>query len=137
MTVLYDEGCRFCTRLAAWLERQGGMAVEPIGSPTGDRALRDLTPAKRYASLHVLDAHGRRHSAAQALPPLLRALPALAWTAPVVELLPGPARWGYELVARHRGTLSRIVGAPAGGSPSRAEPRPRPRARRASRERTG
>ena len=61
-TVLYDEGCAFCARLTARLARLDGVEVA-IGSAAGVRAaLRDLSPAQRYAALHIVDAEGRRRS---------------------------------------------------------------------------
>jgi predicted DCC family thiol-disulfide oxidoreductase YuxK len=109
LIVLFDEGCGFCTRLAGWLEQRPMIAVEPIGSPTGARLLRDLPPERRYDTVHVVDGRGRRFSGAEALPPLLCTLPGLAWAAPIAEAFPRPLEWGYELVARHRGALSRLL----------------------------
>lgn len=114
LIVLFDEGCGFCTRLARWLERRPTIAVEPIGSSVGARLLRDVPPQRRYDTVHVVERRGRRFSGAEALPHLLRMLPGLAWTAPIAEALPGPTAWGYELVARHRGALSRLLRLDAG-----------------------
>jgi hypothetical protein len=35
LTLLYDEGCAFCTALALHLARRPGIAAQPIGSATG------------------------------------------------------------------------------------------------------
>jgi predicted DCC family thiol-disulfide oxidoreductase YuxK len=109
LTVLYDEDCGFCTWLAATLARQPGLDVVAIGSVTGARLLRDLPRERRYDSVHVVDARGRRRSGAAALAPLLHAFPRLAWAAAIVEACPGPFAWGYDLVSRHRQLLSRVL----------------------------
>lgn len=109
VTVLYDEGCRFCTTLAEWLDGFTGIAIAPIGSATGDLLLRDLSPGERYASVHVVDPLGRRRSAGAALPPLLRRLPAGRPVAALAEALPFPAERAYRLVAGNRALLSRVV----------------------------
>ena len=62
LTVLYDEGCGFCTRVAQRLARSPLVDIAPIGSPLGSVLLRDLTLAERYAAVHVVDALGRRSS---------------------------------------------------------------------------
>jgi predicted DCC family thiol-disulfide oxidoreductase YuxK len=111
LTVLYDEQCGFCTTVARWLVRRGAsrLHAEPIGSALGDRALRDLAPERRYATVHVLDGFGRRWSGAQSLPVLARATPGLAWATGVLERSPRATEAGYDWVARHRGLLSRLL----------------------------
>lgn len=101
--MLYDEDCGFCTRLAARLADAPEIAAAPIGSPLGSLLLRDLSPAERYASVHVVDTLGRRRSAGAALPPLLRRLPGGRPVAAACEALPGLTEYGYQLVARNRG----------------------------------
>jgi predicted DCC family thiol-disulfide oxidoreductase YuxK len=109
-TLLYDEGCRFCTALSTRLARLGrGLEAVPIGSPQGDRLLADLAPAERYATVHLVDEAGGRHSGGAALPPLLARLPGGRLPARLAAALPGPTALGYRLVARHRGTLSRLT----------------------------
>ncbi|HEX3290560.1 MAG TPA: DCC1-like thiol-disulfide oxidoreductase family protein [Gaiella sp.] len=107
--VLYDADCGICSRLAAWLGRRG-IRVSPIRSAVGEVELRDLARAQRDATVHVVDDCGRRRSGAEALPPILRSVPRLAWSARLVEAAPAPFRLGYTLVARHRGRLSRLAG---------------------------
>ena len=113
--VLYDAVCGICSRLAAWLAERG-IRVAPIRSPVGDVELRDLDHARRDATVHAIDDIGRRRSGAEALAPVLRSLPRLAWSAQLVEALPAPFGWGYALVARHRRRLSRLAG--QGGCPA-------------------
>lgn len=107
--VLYDADCGICGRLADCLERRG-VHIAPIRSATGDTALRDLPRTVRDATVHAVDDRGRRVSGAAALPPILRTLPRLAWSAALVELLPAPSRLGYAMVARNRRVLSRMLG---------------------------
>ena len=107
--VLYDADCGVCSRLAEALTRRG-IPDAPIRSATGEIELRDLPHTCREAAVHVVDDRGRRRSGAEALPPILRALPRLAWSARLVEILPVPSRLGYAAVARRRRVLSRILG---------------------------
>lgn len=110
LTVLYDEGCGLCTAVARRLERFGrDVDVAPIGSPTGERLLADLPPEERYAAVHVVDAAGRRRTGGAAVPPVLARLPGGKLPGRAAAALPGLTARGYELVARHRGTLSRLL----------------------------
>jgi predicted DCC family thiol-disulfide oxidoreductase YuxK len=109
VTVLYDEGCGFCTRLAARLAGRPEITAAPIGSASGSLMLRDLSPAERYASVHVVDALGRRRSAGGALPPLLRRLPGGRPVAATCEVFPRLTEHAYRLVARNRKLLSSVA----------------------------
>jgi predicted DCC family thiol-disulfide oxidoreductase YuxK len=123
LTVLYDETCTFCTAVAEWLaQRSDIVSIAPIGSPVGERALRDLPPARRYDSVHVVDRKGRRRSGAESLPTLFAAVPELGRVGALAAWFPRLARVGYAFVANHRRLVSRVVGA---------------RLRRASRARAG
>lgn len=104
--MLYDEGCRFCTELAARLARRAGLRAAAIGSDEGALLLRDLTEAERYDAVHVVDADGRRRTGGAALPPILRRLHGGVVPAAVLAALPGPTERAYRLVARHRGRIS-------------------------------
>jgi predicted DCC family thiol-disulfide oxidoreductase YuxK len=110
LTVLYDDECGICTRLALWLEARPGMSVAPIDSDVGTMPLRDLSPAERIASVHVIDASSRRSSGGAALVPLLRRLPLGRFPVAAIETLPALGDGLYRLVARHRRTLSRLAG---------------------------
>jgi predicted DCC family thiol-disulfide oxidoreductase YuxK len=112
LTVLYDEGCGFCTKLAAWLARRRGLRAAAIGSGTGSYLLRDLTPAERYAEVHVVDAVGRRRSGGAALAPLLRALPGGSAPAALCDAFPGLTAHAYHLAAGNRGAALRMLGTP-------------------------
>jgi len=110
LTVLYDEGCGFCTAVAGWLARFGrGLDVAPIGSATGERLLADLAAEERYATVHVVDASGRRRSGGAAVPPILALLPGGRIPSSVAAAFPHVTDRGYELVARNRRALSRVV----------------------------
>ena len=109
LTVLYDEGCGFCTQIAAALARRPGIAVTPIGSESGATLLRDLTEAERYASVHVVDPAGRRRSAGAALAPLLSVLPGGWPFAAILYAFPQLAELGYRTVSQHRALWGRIL----------------------------
>ena len=111
--MLYDEGCRFCTAVAAALAARG-LAVAAIGSPAGDTWLRDLAHRDRYAAVHAVDGAGRRRSGGAAVPLVLEALPGGRLPAALARRTPRATHLGYGLVARNRGALSRIVGTRAG-----------------------
>jgi predicted DCC family thiol-disulfide oxidoreductase YuxK len=125
--VLYDGDCGICTCFAEWLAARG-VAVAPIGSPDGERWLRDLSSSARNASFHAIDSWGRRTSGGEAVAPLLGALGARR-AAKLAGGMPRATEAIYRLVARNRGLLSRLTGAAACGP---SEP-----LRRASRGRAG
>lgn len=109
LTLLYDEGCPFCIWVAGLFRSADGVRVERIGSERGDELLAELTREERYASVHVVDADGRRRSGGEALPPLLRRVPAGRPLAGLLERFPGLSSWGYDLVARRRSLLARVL----------------------------
>jgi len=108
LTVLYDEGCGFCTRTALRVARPPRVVVAPIGSALGSALLRDLTTEKRYAAAHVVDALGRRSSGGAVLAPLARTFRAEPLAA-LFDAFPGVTERLYGLVARNRGLISRIT----------------------------
>ena len=108
-TVLYDEGCGFCTRVAQRLARSRRVDIAPIGSPVGSVLLRDLTWAERYAVAHVVDALGRRSSGGAILAPLARTLRGGAPLAAALDAVPGATERLYGLVARNRRLVSRLT----------------------------
>jgi len=109
LTVLYDEGCGFCTELASWLARRPGLEAVAIGSPQGALLLRDLAPERRYDAVHVVDGLGRRRSGGAALAPVLRELPGCSVAAGACDAFPAVAAGGYRLVARNRALVSRLL----------------------------
>jgi predicted DCC family thiol-disulfide oxidoreductase YuxK len=110
LTVLVDEDCGVCTRTGRWLARHEGLLVESIGSATGARLLRDLTPAERYAAVHAVDGDGRRSSGGAALQLIVRRLPGGRGPAALAARLPRLTDAAYGLVVRNRRALSRLVG---------------------------
>jgi len=109
LTVLYDEGCGFCTRVALQVARLPRVDIAAIGSPLGSLLLRDLSPVERYATMHVVDATGRRRSGGSALAPLARTIPRGATLATAFDAFPGLADAAYGLVARNRGLASTLL----------------------------
>jgi predicted DCC family thiol-disulfide oxidoreductase YuxK len=109
LTVLYDEGCGFCTRLALRLAHSGRVDVAAIGSSLGSVLLRDLDPAERYAAAHVVDELGRRSSGGAVLAPLARTFPGGWPLAAALDFFPGATERVYGLVARNRGLVSRLT----------------------------
>jgi predicted DCC family thiol-disulfide oxidoreductase YuxK len=109
LTLLYDEDCGFCTRIAAWVARRPGIGAEPIGSAAGSVFLRDLTPEQRYAAFHVVDTQGRRSSGGAAVPVLLDELPAGVLLATACRWFPALTERVYQLIARNRASLSRLT----------------------------
>jgi predicted DCC family thiol-disulfide oxidoreductase YuxK len=109
LTVLYDERCGFCTTVARRLAASPAIVAAPIGSDAGTVLLRDLAPAERAATVHVIDERGRRLSGGAALTPVLRRLPHGRVPARLLEALPAATEAGYRLVARNRGTVARLA----------------------------
>jgi len=109
LTVLYDEGCGFCTRVALRVARPPRVDIAAIGSPLGSLLLRDLTPIERYATMHVVDATGRRRSGGSALAPLARTIPGGTTLATAFDAFPGLADAAYRLLARNRGLASKLL----------------------------
>jgi predicted DCC family thiol-disulfide oxidoreductase YuxK len=110
LTVLYDEGCGFCTEIAARLQRLDGIAATPIGSAGGGFLLRDLDERERYAELHVVDRLGRRSSGGAALPLLARRLRGGSVLATLLAAFPRLTSQGYAFAARHRALLAFLSG---------------------------
>src|SRR4051794_3425291 len=109
LTVLYDEGCGFCTRVALCVARPSRVEIAGIGSPVGSLLLRDLTQPERYASMHVVDGAGRRRSGGAALAPIARTFPGGTAIATFLDAFPGLTSAAYDLLARNRGLASRLV----------------------------
>ena len=109
LTVLYDEGCGFCTRVALRVARPARVDIAAIGSPLGSLLLRDLEPVERYATMHVVDATGRRRSGGSALAPLARTIPRCSGLAIAMDAFPGLTDAAYDLVARNRGLASKLL----------------------------
>lgn len=116
VTLLYDDDCGFCRWIAAKIlrwDRRGSMRALPIQGPGAEALLEDMDPARRMASWHLVTTQGAVRSGAAAVGPLARMLPGGRPIAYVAELFPGLTELAYRQVARHRGTLGRVIGAKA------------------------
>lgn len=115
-TVVYDAACGLCRwsadRLRRW-DRAGRLRFVPLGTPEADRSLRKLTPQERWASWHLVDAHGRVTSGGGAVPSVLDLLPGGAPLAAAAARFPRLTDRAYRWVAAHRDRLGRLLGARA------------------------
>jgi predicted DCC family thiol-disulfide oxidoreductase YuxK len=110
--VLYDADCGFCKwLLSAVLRWDRAARLQPIAlqRSEADDLLRELTPAERMASWHLISPAGERRSGGAAAPPLLRMLPAGRLLAAGFAQFPGLTERGYRWVAEHRSQLSKWV----------------------------
>ena len=115
-TLLYDDDCGFCRWIAAKIlrwDRRGSIRAVPIQGPKAEALLAGMDLARRMASWHLATVDGLVRSGAAAVAPLARMLPGGRPMAYVAELFPGLTDLAYGLVARHRGTLGRLIGAKA------------------------
>ena len=113
--LFYDQDCRFCRASAqaiAKLDRGQRFAMLPFADPLADEMLAKIPQGDRARSIHVVQPDGWVVSAGDALIELTRAFPCgdrIANSAWRNERLRGIFRWGYQLVADRRGSLSRFV----------------------------
>jgi predicted DCC family thiol-disulfide oxidoreductase YuxK len=108
LTILYDEGCGFCTAIADRLARREGIGAAAIGSATGDAALGGMSRDERYDSFHVVDGAGNLTSAGEALTVLLAALPAGRVTSALARKFPRGTETVYRQAAKRRSLLGRL-----------------------------
>ena len=111
-SVLYDADCGFCKWLLSGLLRwDRATRLRPIAlqRSEADDLLRELTPAERMASWHLVSPAGDCRSGGAAVPPLLRLLPAGRVPAAGLARLPKLTDRGYRWVAQHRSQLSKCV----------------------------
>src|SRR5207247_8333149 len=101
-----------------------------LQSPEADALLAGMSEEARMASWHLVSPDGEVRSAGAALAPLMRMLPGGAPIAFVAEALPGVTARAYDLVARSRGAIGRLI---PEGAKARADS---VLERRASRDRT-
>jgi predicted DCC family thiol-disulfide oxidoreductase YuxK len=110
--VLYDSDCGFCMWLLAALlrwDRGGRLRPAPLRGAEADEQLADLDEAERMASWHLVSPDGSRSSGGEAIPALLRLLPAGGVPAAAFARFPGLTARGYRWVAENRSGLSRWV----------------------------
>lgn len=110
--LLYDADCSFCRwsldKILAW-DRARRLRPVPIQSEEGSRLLAPIAPEARLDSWHLVGPDGRVFSAGAAAPPLARLLPGGRPLAAVFATFPGATERGYQLVARHRDDLVRLL----------------------------
>jgi predicted DCC family thiol-disulfide oxidoreductase YuxK len=110
--VLYDADCGFCKWLLSGMLRWDRAArLHPIAlqRSEADDLLRELTPAERMASWHVISPTGERRSGGAAVPALLRLLPLGRLPAAGFARFPRLTDRGYRWLAEHRSQLSKLV----------------------------
>lgn len=110
--LLYDEDCSFCRwsldKILAW-DRARRLRPVAIQSEEGSRLLGPIAPEARLDSWHLVGPDGRVFSAGAAAAPLARLLPGGRPLAAVFAAFPGVTERGYQLVARHRDDLVRLL----------------------------
>ena len=122
LLVLYDADCGICTRTASILrrtDRGARLRLVPLQRPP---SLPDLPPAAELAeAMHVRDGSGRWFRGGEAAVRIAAELPPLRPIVWATRLpgVPGLMDVAYRLVARHRQTLSRLLGEQACRLPSR------------------
>ncbi|HEY2159757.1 MAG TPA: DCC1-like thiol-disulfide oxidoreductase family protein [Solirubrobacteraceae bacterium] len=111
-TVLYDADCGFCRwslgRVLV-LDRRRSLRPVALGTPEADALLADMAPDERAASWHLVSPGGRRWSAGEAAPPLLRLLPGGRAPAALIARFPRLTERGYRWVAGHRSWFGKLV----------------------------
>jgi len=110
--VLYDAECGFCKWLLSCLLRWDRAArLQPIAlqRAEADNLVRELAPAERMASWHLISPSGERRSGGEAVAPLLRLLPGGRLPAAGLARFPGLTDRAYQWVAGHRAQLSKWV----------------------------
>jgi predicted DCC family thiol-disulfide oxidoreductase YuxK len=107
--LLYDVDCGFCkwtlSVLLRW-DRQARLEPVALQRPEAADLLKELLPAERMASWHLISPCGERRSGGDALSPLLRVLPGGRLPADVLARFPRLTARGYRWVAEHRSGLS-------------------------------
>jgi predicted DCC family thiol-disulfide oxidoreductase YuxK len=110
--VLYDADCGFCKWLLAGLLRWDRAArLHPIAlqRSEADEMLRELTPAERMASWHLISPTGERRSGGEAVAAVLRLLPAGRLPAAGFAQFSRLTDRAYRWIAEHRSQLSKWV----------------------------
>lgn len=108
--ILYDADCDFCCFVAALLLRLGPrLRAEAIQSAAGEKLLDDLTPEQRLESWHFVDGDGKRYSAGAAIAPAVEELRLLRHLAPLLRRSSTMVSAVYDLLARHRAFLTKLV----------------------------
>jgi predicted DCC family thiol-disulfide oxidoreductase YuxK len=110
--VLYDDQCGFCkwslAKILAW-DRGKRLRAVPIQSEEGARLLRDVDPASRLGSWHLVSAEGELFSGGAAAEPLARLLPYGRPLAAAFGAFPRLTEAAYRYIARHRSRWARLL----------------------------
>ena len=110
--MLYDADCGLCKWLLSGLlrwDRSSRLRPIALQRPEAAELLNDLAPAEQMESWHLISPSGQRFSGGEAVPKLVRLLPAGALPAAVFALSPHATDRGYRWIANHRSVLSRFV----------------------------
>ena len=110
--VLYDAECGFCKWLLSgllWWDRAARLHPIALQRSEADNLVRELAPAERMASWHLISPSGERRSGGAAVAPLLRLLPAGWLPAAGFARFPRLTDRAYQWVAGHRSQLSKWV----------------------------
>jgi predicted DCC family thiol-disulfide oxidoreductase YuxK len=110
--LLYDADCSFCRwsldKILAW-DRAQRLRPVPIQGEEGSRLLAPIARDARLDSWHLIGSDGRLFSAGAAAQPLARLLPGGRPLAALFAAFPGVTERAYQLVARHRDDLARLL----------------------------
>jgi predicted DCC family thiol-disulfide oxidoreductase YuxK len=121
--VLYSHTCGFCrwsmAKLLAW-DRPGRLRPVALQDTEAERLLPGMNEEERMASWHLISPDGERRSGGDAVPFLLRELPAGRPLAALADRMPRLVNRAYRFVADHRGALGRRL---PEGAKQRAERR--------------
>lgn len=112
--LLYDEDCGFCSWSVARVarrDRTGSIRMVPLQSEEADRLLGTLDLVAKMASAHLVTSDGRIRSGGALVEPLFRRIRGGRPVAAFARSMPGTAETVYRLIARHRETLGRMLGA--------------------------
>ncbi len=110
--LIYDADCGFCrwslARVLA-LDRVHRLRPVALWTPEADALLADVPPDARAESWHLISPDGRRTSAGEAAPPLLRLLRGGRVPAALLARMPRLTDRAYRWVAGHRSWLGRFT----------------------------
>jgi len=114
LKLLYDGGCPFCVREVRFMEKRnqrGHLAFEDISRPDFDPARYGLTRDQVMGVMHAVYPDGRVITRVEVFIQAYRQI-GLGWLmAPLAWPPLRPlANWGYELFARYRISLGRLLG---------------------------
>jgi predicted DCC family thiol-disulfide oxidoreductase YuxK len=120
-TLLYDADCRLCrfvARVVDRLDRDRELALLPLQDPGAAPLVAELPEHERHATWRIAHEDGSLVGRGEGAPVLLRTM---TLTRPAGRLLahvpPRALDAAYDLFARHRGRLGRLV--PDGPAPRR------------------